>query len=105
MRKTGEIKKKYFLRAGFEPATYGFLHCSAYYSPPLYQLSYRRMTSKQWTYIGPYSHKSTWELMCLAPLSIVTLFPWCSGYHIRLTRGRSPVRSRAETLNPMWSSG
>ena len=24
-------------------------------------------------------------------------FPWCSGYHIRLTRGRSPVRSRAET--------
>ncbi len=25
------------------------------------------------------------------------LFPWCSGYHIRLTRGRSPVRSRAET--------
>ncbi len=25
-------------------------------------------------------------------------FPWCSGYHIRLTRGRSPVRTRAETL-------
>ena len=25
-------------------------------------------------------------------------FPWCSGYHIRLTRGRSPVRSRAETF-------
>ncbi|KAK9887067.1 hypothetical protein WA026_020002, partial [Henosepilachna vigintioctopunctata] len=25
-------------------------------------------------------------------------FPWCSGYHIRLTRGRSPVRPRAETL-------
>ena len=27
-----------------------------------------------------------------------TLFSWCSGYHIRLTRGRSPVRSRAKTL-------
>ena len=27
------------------------------------------------------------------------LFPWCSGYHIRLTRGRSPVRSRAKTEN------
>ena len=25
------------------------------------------------------------------------VFPWCSGYHIRLTRGRPPVRSRAET--------
>ena len=25
-------------------------------------------------------------------------FPWCSGYHIRLTRERSPVRSWAETL-------
>ena len=24
-------------------------------------------------------------------------FPWCSGYHIRLTRERSPVRARAET--------
>ena len=22
-------------------------------------------------------------------------FSWCSGYHIRLTRGRSPVQSRA----------
>ena len=21
---------------------------------------------------------------------------WCSGYHVRLTRGRSPVRARAE---------
>ena len=31
--------KKKFLRAGFEPATYGFL---LLYSPPLYQLSYRR---------------------------------------------------------------
>ena len=29
------------LRAGFEPATYGFL-LSSNYSPPLYQLSYRR---------------------------------------------------------------
>ena len=26
-----------------------------------------------------------------------TWFSWCSGYHIRLTRGRSPVRSRAKT--------
>ena len=24
-------------------------------------------------------------------------FPWCSGYHVRLTRERSPVRNRAET--------
>ena len=24
-------------------------------------------------------------------------FPWCSGYHIRLTHGRSPVQSRAGT--------
>ena len=30
------------------------------------------------------------------------LFPWCSGYHIRLTRGRSPVRSRAETNVLHW---
>ncbi len=35
-------KKKYnILRARFEPATYGFLYYP--YSPPLYQLSYRRM--------------------------------------------------------------
>ena len=27
-------------------------------------------------------------------------FSWCSGYHIRLTRGRSPVRSRAKTCVP-----
>ena len=26
-------------------------------------------------------------------------FSWCSGYHIRLTRGRSPVRSRAKTYH------
>jgi hypothetical protein len=26
-------------------------------------------------------------------------FPWCSGYHICLTRRRSPVRSRTETQN------
>ena len=26
------------------------------------------------------------------------LFPWCSGYHISLTRRRSPVRSRTETI-------
>lgn len=25
-------------------------------------------------------------------------FPWCSGYHICLTRRRSPVRSRTETV-------
>ena len=30
--------------------------------------------------------------------SVFTALPWCSGYHIRLTRGRSPVRSRAETI-------
>ena len=28
---------------------------------------------------------------------VCSLFSWCSGYHIRLTRGRSPVRSRAKT--------
>ena len=28
---------------------------------------------------------------------ILTLFSWCSGYHICLTRRRSPVRSRAKT--------
>ena len=28
---------------------------------------------------------------------IFNKFSWCSGYHIRLTRGRSPVRSRAKT--------
>ena len=32
-----------FLRAGFEPATYGYLTLNNY-SPPLYQLSYRRLT-------------------------------------------------------------
>ncbi len=35
------MQKKKILRAGFEPATYGYLH---HYSPPLYQLSYRRMS-------------------------------------------------------------
>ena len=34
-----------FLRAGFEPATYGLLTMYNY-SPPLYQLSYRRMYGK-----------------------------------------------------------
>ena len=29
----------------------------------------------------------------------IYLFPWCSGYHICLTRRRSPVRSRTETLS------
>ena len=24
-------------------------------------------------------------------------FPWCSGYHVRFTRGRSPVHTWAET--------
>ena len=31
------------------------------------------------------------------PLSNTNKFSWCSGYHIRLTRGRSPVQSRAKT--------
>ena len=35
--------QKTFLRAGFEPATYGSLFVIANYSPPLYQLSYRRL--------------------------------------------------------------
>ena len=34
---------KIILRAGVEPATYGFL--TTCYSPPLYQLSYRRRWS------------------------------------------------------------
>ena len=29
------------------------------------------------------------------------MFPWCSGYHICLTRRRSPVRSRTETVLKM----
>ena len=37
-----EKNKKNLLRAGFEPATYGCLSFLANYSPPLYQLSYRR---------------------------------------------------------------
>ena len=37
-----KLKKYFFLRAGFEPATYGFLWETTNYSPPLYQLSYRR---------------------------------------------------------------
>ena len=37
-----EEGEKKFLRAGFEPATYGFLLALDLYSPPLYQLSYRR---------------------------------------------------------------
>ena len=37
---TADPKQK-FLRAGFEPATYGYLTMYNY-SPPLYQLSYRR---------------------------------------------------------------
>ena len=37
-----EAEKKLLLRAGFEPATYGSLHVVNLYSPPLYQLSYRR---------------------------------------------------------------
>ena len=35
-----EKKKKSILRTGFEPVTYGYLY---HYSPPLYQLSYRRV--------------------------------------------------------------
>ena len=38
--------------------------------------------------------------------SIVTYikFPWCSGYHICLTRRRSPVRSRTESsLGPLYA--
>jgi len=34
-------RQKNFLRAGFEPATYGCLSITVY-SPPLYQLSYQR---------------------------------------------------------------
>ena len=26
------------------------------------------------------------------------MFLWCSGYHVRLTRGRSPVQSWVETI-------
>ena len=37
------LTTKKLLRAGFEPATYGFLTWNNY-SPPLYQLSYRRLT-------------------------------------------------------------
>ena len=36
------MSNKIFLRAGFEPATYGLLNFSHHYSPPLYQLSYQR---------------------------------------------------------------
>ena len=35
--------------------------------------------------------------LLVLPNRFCLVFPWCSGYHIRLTRGRSPVRSRAET--------
>ena len=42
--------------------------------------------------------RATTEVMSCDPLSDITTFPWCSGYHIRLTRGRSPVRARAETI-------
>lgn len=91
-------EKKILLRAGFEPATYGFLQCSANYSPPLYQLSYRRMTRMRGTQSSFYKPRATTELMSCDPLSNITTFPWCSGYHIRLTRGRSPVRARAETI-------
>ena len=38
--------------------------------------------------------------LCCFPFN---LFSWCSGYHIRLTRGRSPVRSRAKTYFPFFS--
>ena len=37
---------KKLLRAGFEPATYGYLTMYNY-SPPLYQLSYRRCDVRQ----------------------------------------------------------
>ena len=29
--------------------------------------------------------------------STIAWFPWCSGYHVRLTRGRSPVQAWPET--------
>ena len=45
-KKKKEKEKKKVLRAGFEPATYGFLCISNHYSPPLYQLSYRRLHDK-----------------------------------------------------------
>ena len=31
------------------------------------------------------------------------VIPWCSGYHVSLTHSRSPVRSRAESLNFFFS--
>ena len=44
MEKEDEKEIKYsILRAGFEPATYGCLKLHHLYSPPLYQLSYRRV--------------------------------------------------------------
>ena len=45
-----------------------------------------------------YSSQSITDLLATASPSSSTTFPWCSGYHIRLTRGRSPVRARAETI-------
>ena len=60
---TRPIGKKNLLRAGFEPATYGFLHCSTYYSPPLYQLSYRRMTEMKPARNTFYKSLVTRELM------------------------------------------
>ena len=47
----GFVKKKNYtslLRAGFEPATTNLL----YYSPPLYQLSYRRFDDREWYFIS-----------------------------------------------------
>ena len=34
----------------------------------------------------------------LTTVSMTTPFPLCSGYHVQLTRGRSPIRARPETL-------
>ena len=60
-RRRGKRRKKVnLLRAGFEPTTYGCPFSSSNYSPPLYQLSYRRKT-------------------CVKPLEIVYLLNQTKG--------------------------
>ena len=65
--------KKNILRAGFEPATYGLLPFSNY-SPPLYQLSYRRCDSRRALCTRSMLQCSKWPL---CPLSFfIPVLPW-----------------------------
>ena len=81
------------LRAGFEPATYGFLNFHRY-SPPLYQLSYQRLIH----YTGAYV-KGDIEANLLRSFVVGTnTFNSLAGDYITTHRTVKPVYERTSSL-------